>query len=184
MPGGSKCFVVSSTPHSGGTQARVLFQGLITSAKETIRITTPYFLPDRSARKALIEAVGRGVKVQILTAGAYIDHPMVRKMSRRSSRTLLIAGAEIYDYQPSMIHAKLLTVDGQWSVVGSTNFDHRSFALNDEVNLAVLDRKLAEVIDGDFFEDLKRSRRLSKAMLQKSDGMSAGMLDYAMKKES
>jgi cardiolipin synthase len=109
---------------------------------------------------------------------------MVRKMSRRSSRTLLIAGAEIYDYQPSMIHAKLLTVDGQWSVVGSTNFDHRSFALNDEVNLAVLDRKLAEVIDGDFFEDLKRSRRLSKAMLQKSDGMSAGMLDYAMKKES
>jgi cardiolipin synthase len=94
-----------------------LFQALIKSARESICITTPYFLPDRSARNALVEAVReRGVRVQIVTAGPYIDHPTVRKLSERSSRRLLEAGAEIYEYQPSMIHAKLLTVDGQWCV--------------------------------------------------------------------
>ena len=164
---GARGFVVSSTPHGGGTQARILFQALIKSARETIRITTPYFLPDRSAREALIEAVQkRGVKVQILTAGPRIDHPIVRRLSRHSSRHLLRSGAEIYEYQPSMIHAKLMTVDGQWNVVGSTNFDHRSFALNDEVNLAVLDRELAGVIERDFFDDLKESRPLTLEMLK------------------
>ncbi len=151
MPEGVLSFVVASTPHGGGTQARILFQALLKSAKETIRITSPYFLPDRSARRALIEAVQkRGVKVEILTAGPRIDHPTIRRLSRHSSRTLIKAGAEIFEYQPAMIHAKVMTVDGVWSVLGSTNFDHRSFALNDEVNLAVLDKGLAKVIDGDF----------------------------------
>jgi cardiolipin synthase len=166
-PGGSESFVVSSTPRSGGTQARILFQALINSARHTIRITTPYFLPDRSARKALIQAITqRGVKVQILTAGPFIDHPIVRRMSHHSVRHVLQAGAEIYEYEPAMIHAKLMTVDGLWSVVGSTNFDHRSFALNDEVNLAVLDAELAATIDGDLLEDLEHSTRLTLSELQ------------------
>lgn len=163
MPEGSKSFVVSSTPHSGGTRARVLFQTLIASAHKSIRITTPYFLPDRSARAALIAAVQRGVRVQILTAGPLIDHPLVRRLSMQSSRHLLKAGAEIYDYQPSMIHAKLMTIDGLWSVVGSTNFDHRSFGLNYEVNLAVLDPSLASVIDADQDADILLSRPLTLA---------------------
>ena len=168
-PEGAESFVVSSTPKSGGTQARILFQALINSARDTIRITTPYFLPDRSARKALIQAITmRGVAVQILTAGPLIDHPIIRKMSHHSVRHLLKAGAEIYEYEPSMIHAKLMTVDGLWSVVGSTNFDHRSFALNDEVNLAVLDRQLAATIDGDFFDDLEQSHKLSLSALEHS----------------
>jgi cardiolipin synthase len=142
LPEGAESLVVSSTPHGGGTQARILFHVLIKSARKTIRITTPYFLPDRSARHALIEAVrDRGVQVQILTAGPRIDHPLVRKLSHRSVHHLLEAGANIYEYQPSMIHAKTMTVDRQWSVIGSTNFDHRSFALNDEVNLATLETK-------------------------------------------
>jgi len=167
LPEGSQSFVVASTPHGGATQARILFQALIQSAREQICITTPYFLPDRSARRALAEAVrDRGVKVRILTAGPLIDHSIVRTLSRHSCRHLLRAGAEIYEYQPSMIHAKLMTVDGQWNVVGSTNFDHRSFALNDEVNLAVLDPALASVIDQDFDEDLQQSCRLTLAMLR------------------
>ena len=185
--GGATSFVVSSTPHGGGTQARILFQALIESARKTIRITTPYFLPDRSARRALAGAVEkRGVQVQILTAGPRIDHPTIRRLSRHSSRHLLEAGAEIYEYQPAMIHAKLMTVDGQWSVVGSTNFDHRSFALNDEVNLAVLDRELAGVIDGDLAEDLKQSRRLTLAMLRKRTllGQGESLIDHAMSEES
>ena len=171
VPDGAEGFVVSSTPQGGGTQARILFQALIKSAKETIRITTPYFLPDRSARRALVEAVQRGVKVQVLTAGPKIDHPFVLKLSRHSSRHLLRGGAQIFEYQPSMIHAKLMTVDHQWCVVGSTNFDHRSFALNDEVNLAVLDRDLAKVIESDFDEDLKRSCPLTLEMLGKHSAL-------------
>ena len=185
-PEGSTSFVVSTTPHSGGTYARVLFQALINSARHSIVITTPYFLPDRSARQALIEAVrDRGVKVQILTAGPMIDHPTVRMLSRHSSRHLLKAGAEIWEYQPSMIHAKLLTVDGQWSVMGSTNFDHRSFALNDEVNLAVLDRAISATIMDDFVEDLKVSRRLTLDMLdQQLVGDLLYPLAHTLKQES
>ncbi|GAC1419882.1 MAG: phospholipase D-like domain-containing protein [Acidobacteriaceae bacterium] len=162
MPEGVDSFVVSSTPRGGGTQARILFQALIKSAKKSIRITTPYFLPDRAARHALLEAVSkRGVSVQILMAGPKIDHKTVRELSRRSVRHMVRGGAEVWSYQPAMIHAKLMTVDGMWSVLGSTNFDHRSFALNDEVNMAVLDRELAGVIEGDFTEDLRQSRRLT-----------------------
>ena len=162
---GAECFVIISTPRGGGTGARVLFQALIHSAQHSIRITTPYFLPDPSARRAFVEARRRGVEIQILTAGPRIDHPLIHKLSHRATHDLIRAGAEIYDYMPSMIHAKLLTIDGQWSVVGSTNFDHRSFALNDEVNLAILDRDIAAVIDSDFAEDLKHSRRLTEDML-------------------
>jgi cardiolipin synthase A/B len=187
LPEGVESFVVSSTPHGGGTQARILFQALINSARHTIRITTPYFLPDRSARQALIAAIQeRGVEIQILTAGARIDHPLIRRLSHRSVRRLLEAGAEIYEYEPSMIHAKLMTVDGMWNVVGSTNFDHRSFALNDEVNLAVLDRELAATIEADFFEDLKQSDKLSLSNLEQ-DWLSSedeSVLDHILKQES
>ena len=178
---GPRGFVVLSTPHGGGTQARILFQALIRSARRSLRITTPYFLPDRSARAALVEAARRGIAVQILTAGPHIDHPVVRKLSRKSSRRLLEAGAEIYEYQPSMIHAKLMTVDGEWSVVGSTNFDHRSFGLNDEVNLAVLDREMAAGIDWDFEQDLRQSQKLSPAMLAERGFF---LVDHALKWES
>ena len=183
---GAESFVVSSTPKSGGTQARILFQALINSAREVIRITTPYFLPDRSARKALIQAITqRGVKVQILTAGPLIDHPIIRRMSHHSVRHLLQAGAEIYEYEPAMIHAKLMTVDGLWSVIGSTNFDHRSFALNDEVNLAVLDQQLAATIDGDLFEDLKQSNPLTLPELQQRTLLAQGetLIDRIVERE-
>ena len=183
---GPRGFVVISTPHGGGTQARLLFQVLIQSARKSLRITTPYFLPDRSARHALADAARRGVQVQILTAGPHIDHPTVRKLSRQGSRELLRAGAEIYEYQPAMIHAKLLTVDEQWSVVGSTNFDHRSFGLNDEVNLAVLDGALAATIEGDFRDDLRDSVRVTPRMLGKPSLVEGELevLDEAVRRES
>jgi cardiolipin synthase len=186
-PEGAESFVVSSTPHGGGTQARILFQALINSARRTIRVTTPYFLPDRSARQALIEAIEkRGVTVQILTAGPFIDHAIIRTLSHRSVSHLLQAGAEIHEYGPSMIHAKLMTVDGLWSVVGSTNFDHRSFALNDEVNLAVLDQQLAATIESDFFDDLEQSRRLSLSELANYDLLAEdeSVVDHILRQES
>lgn len=187
MPEGAESFVVTSTPRGGGTQARILFQTLIQSARKSIRITSPYFLPDHAARRALMDAARKkDVQVQILTAGPYIDHPIVHTVGRKSARLLIEAGAELYDYQPSMIHAKLMTIDEQWCVAGSTNFDHRSFALNDEVNLAVLDRDLAAVIEADFFEDLKQSRRLTTAMLHHRSGLGAAdaLLGHAIRFES
>jgi cardiolipin synthase len=102
-------------------------------------------------------------------------------------RRLLQAGAEIYEYEPSMIHAKLMTVDSLWNVVGSTNFDHRSFALNDEVNLAVLDHELAATIETDFFDDLEQSRRLTLSELGENIMVAEeddSFLDHILKQES
>ncbi len=158
-PGASTCLVINSTPHGGSTKARILFQGLIDSARKEIQLTTPYFLPDRSARNALIRAVRkRNVKVQIITAGSKGDHPTLSKLSRAMTLGLIKAGIQIFEYQPGMIHAKLMTIDGVWTVGGSTNFDHRSFALNDEVNVAVMDRELAATIGQDFTGDRAKSK--------------------------
>ncbi len=156
------CLPMASTPHGGATRSRTLFQLLMDSACEGIRITTPYFLPDHSARHAMYRAVRRNVRVQVLTAGLpHIDHRAVGTLSRGMSLKLVRHGVEVFDYQPSMIHAKLMTVDGLWTVMGSSNFDHRSFALNDEVNMAVRDADLARRLDRDFADDLKSSKRLT-----------------------
>ncbi|HEU5451915.1 MAG TPA: phospholipase D-like domain-containing protein [Terriglobales bacterium] len=159
---GSPALVVDSSPSAGGsTHARILFQTLIAAARRSILITTPYFLPDHSANDELLRAIERGVTVQILVPGDKTDHGITRAASRWEYGDLLKAGAEIFEYQPSMIHAKLLVVDGQWAVLGSTNFDSRSFRLNDEVNLAALDPALAQQLTQQFQQDLQRSRRIT-----------------------
>jgi cardiolipin synthase len=101
-------------------------------------------------------------------------------------RHLLQAGAEIFEYEPSMIHAKLMTVDAMWNVVGSTNFDHRSFALNDEVNLAVLDRQLAATIEADLLEDLEQSSKLSLSNIDQNPlwEEDESVIDHILKQES
>ncbi len=160
--GGSPAMVVNSSASAGGsTRARILFQTLLASAKTTAYISTPYFLPDDDARDVLIKAVKRGVTVKIITPGDQIDHTVTRSSSRRLYGELLENGVEIYEYQPTMIHAKVFVVDGKWSVVGSTNMDNRSFELNDEVNLAAFDGEMARRLTEDFMDDLKHSRRVT-----------------------
>ena len=154
--------VINSTPTMGGsTRARVLFQLLLVSARRTISITTPYFLPDKNLAQDLCNAVERGVRVRILVPGIKSDHWLTRSTSRAGYGKLLKAGAEIYEYEPAMIHAKVMVVDSLWAVVGSTNFDNRSFGLNDEVNLAACDGELAARLESDMAEDLKQSTRVS-----------------------
>lgn len=154
--------VVSSTPAAGSTPARILFQMLISSARKCIYMNTPYFLPDRSARSAIIKAVrDRGVEVKIITPGDNSDQRLTRASSREIYGTLLKHGVKIYEYKPSMIHVKALMVDDCWSVVGSTNFDYRSFDLNDEVNLAMLDRDVSRRLAADFEQDLSNSREIT-----------------------
>jgi len=154
--------VVNSTPTiGGGTRARILFQLLLASARQNISITTPYFLPDRSLMEELCRAVERGLRVRILVPGRKSDHMVTRSTSRAGYGQLLKAGAEVYEYQPSMIHAKVLCVDNRWVIVGSTNFDNRSFGINDEVNLAIRDANVAMRFENDMAFDLKQSRRIS-----------------------
>jgi cardiolipin synthase A/B len=155
--------VINSSPSVGGsTRARMLFQALLAAAQKSICITTPYFLPDKSARDEMVRAIkDRGVEVKIVTPGKHSDHLLTRTSSRRLYGDLLRAGAQIYEYEPTMIHAKVMIVDGLWSVVGSTNFDNRSFGLNDEVNLAAFDGGLALRLEEDFARDLAHSRRIT-----------------------
>jgi cardiolipin synthase A/B len=161
--GSASAMIIDSTPSAGrSTRARMLFQTLIACAQRSIHITTPYFLPDRGARQAIVDAVQkRGVEVKIIVPGKHSDHLLTRRSSRRIYGDLLKHGAQIYEYQPSMIHTKSLVVDGVWSVVGSTNFDSRSFGLNDEMNLAACDEKLADRLERDFQRDLADSRRVT-----------------------
>jgi cardiolipin synthase len=161
--GGTKAMVVDSSPSIGAsTRARLLFQTLLASARKSIYIMTPYFLPDRSAREEMVRAIKeRGVELKIITPGKHADHLLTRTSSRRLYGQLLKAGAEIYEYQPAMMHAKVMIVDDCWIVVGSTNFDNRSFGLNDEVNLAAFDRDLAERLSQDFALDLTESLAVS-----------------------
>jgi cardiolipin synthase len=161
-PCDSVTLVVDSSLTSGqSTRARMLFQTLIASAKESINITTPYFLPDKGLRRELIRAVQRGVKVTILCPGNHNDHVLTRRASRRLYGSLLKAGAEIYEYQPAMIHAKVLVADSRWSVFGSTNLDHRSFSINDEVNVATNDLPVAARFQEDFAQDLAVSKKMT-----------------------
>jgi len=155
--------VVNSTPSFGrSSRARMLFQLLIESSRLSVHVTTPYFLPDRGATRAMVRAMReRGVEVVILVPGRHSDHLLTRRSSRRLYGDLLKHGARIYEYRPAMIHTKSLTVDGLWSVIGSTNFDHRSFGINDEVNLAALDERLALRLEEDFQRDLAQSHRVT-----------------------
>ena len=156
--------VVNSTPTVGGsTRARILFQLLLASARKSISITTPYFLPDKSLTKELCRAIERGLRVRILVPGRKSDHMVTRSTSRAGYGALLKAGAEVYEYQPAMIHAKVLCIDDLWVVIGSTNFDNRSFGINDEVNLAMRDAGVAMRFENDMALDLDQSRRVSLA---------------------
>lgn len=154
--------VVISTPTAArSTRARVIFQVLLASARQSILINSPYFLPDRSARKELIGAVKRGVRVTVITPGKANNHPITRVTSRQLYGQLLRAGIEIFEYQPGMIHKKAMVVDGVWVVVGSTNFDARSFGLNDEVNLVAIDPDLAARLESDFEAEKAKSRQIT-----------------------
>jgi cardiolipin synthase A/B len=121
----------------------LLYLLAVASAQKTLRIENAYFLPDDLIRKELIAAGQRGVKVEIIVPGKHIDQKLVHAASKRHWPDLLKAGIKIYEYQPTMVHVKLMIVDGTFVSVGSGNFDNRSIRLNDEANVDVLDRSFA-----------------------------------------
>jgi cardiolipin synthase len=133
----------------------------ITAAEKTIDIAASYFVPDELVQRALRAAMARGVKIRILVPGPHIDAEVVRQASRADWGGLLKAGAKMYEFQPTMFHCKMMIVDSKLVSVGSTNFDNRSFRLNDEANLNVYDHVLAERLEDVFERDLARSRQVS-----------------------
>ena len=135
----------------------------IAAAAHTIRLSASYFVPDDLSLNMLHAALKRGVKVQLLLPGPIIDASVVRHASRATWGELLRAGAEIYEYQPTMFHCKVIIVDDTWVSAWSTNFDNRSFSINDEANLNVYDRPFAQRQVEVFDQDLQHARRITLA---------------------
>ena len=152
--------IVKSSPTGGSFQNYMLFLLSINSAKTSIRITNPYFMPDDVMTEALVKAAGRGVRVDILLPGE-IDSQITYTASRSHYGPLLLGGISIYEYKASLMHAKTIVVDGVWATIGSTNFDNRSFALNQEINLTVYDRGIAQRMEQIFADDLKYSEPIT-----------------------
>ena len=151
----------SSSPTGGSASMHLMYLMAVTAASHSIHLSSSYFVPDELAVKALAAAAKRGVKVQIIVPGPDIDSDIVRRASRARWGLLLAAGVQIAEYQPTMFHCKVLVVDALMVSVGSTNFDNRSFSLNDEANLNVMSPAFARRQIEIFEQDLKRAKRVT-----------------------
>jgi len=161
-PAGTMPAQMFSSSTTGGSESMHLMYLLaITAARRTIHLSNSYFVPDELAVKALVAAARRGVDVRIITPGPIIDSDAVRAASHERWGELLEAGVKMAEYQPTMYHVKALVVDSLLVSVGSTNFDNRSFSINDEANLNVLDRDFAKQQEQVFENDWKRARPIS-----------------------
>jgi cardiolipin synthase len=150
-----------SSPRQGDNNIHLMYLLAIASAQKTLRIENAYFLPDDLTRKELVAAAKRGVKVEVVMPGPHIDQKLVRAASRRHWPELIKAGIKLYEYQPTMVHVKLMIVDDTFVSVGSGNFDDRSVRLNDEANLDVLNRSFAATQTRLFEMDKRQSRELT-----------------------
>ena len=153
--------VFKSSRDGGSESTHLMYLLSVTAAARTIDLEMAYFIPDDLATKAMVAALKRGVRVRVIVPGPITDAQSVRGASKAAWGPILRAGGEIYEFQPTMFHCKVLVVDGLWSSVGSTNFDNRSFRLNDEANLNIYDRDFARRQQSDFEHDLARSRRVT-----------------------
>jgi len=158
--------VTSSHPREGQKKVRKMLLHAIASADESIRIGSAYFFPDSGFLQALVDATERGISVTILTPGEKIDQNYVRMASHTLWEDLLKAGIDMYEYQPTMYHAKIMIVDDYFVTIGSTNFDNRSFRLNDEANVNILDREFGLKMSGFFDKDLEQSMQITLEDLQ------------------
>ncbi len=152
--------VFASSPAEGAKSMRLMYLFAITAATRSILVSTAYFVPDPMTVDALISARRRGVRVEIIVPGPHIDKRIVRIAARGLWGRLLKAGVKIYEYQPTMYHCKVMIIDGQFVSVGSTNMDNRSFRLNDEVNVNLMDEQLAADLTEWFERDRDASRQI------------------------
>jgi cardiolipin synthase A/B len=159
--GTAEALLVKSSPSDRATSSRVVFQMLIEGAVRDIDIATPYFLPDRAMRRALVRAAQRGVRVRVIVPGRLTDQRLVRLASRRMYGELVEGGVRLFEYRPAMTHVKSLIVDDEWAVIGTTNVDNRSFEHNDEVNVAFHEGAVCGRLRRDFEADLAASDEIT-----------------------
>jgi cardiolipin synthase len=150
--------VVPSSPRPSSSACQTLYSVAISAAEHTISISNSYFVPNRDSVALLAAASERGVNVRILVPGTINDVPVTKASGRATFGILLRAGVKIYEYQPTMMHAKTMVVDGLFATVASTNFDNRSFRYNDEIDLAVDDEAVAGRLQQMFENDLRKAR--------------------------
>ena len=161
--GGAPALVVWSNPTAGISNVKLLYLLSLAAAQRTIDIQSPYFVLDASTQGVLRNARKRGVRVRLLTDGDHTDAWPVKYASRHAYAQLLQEGFEIAEYRPTMMHVKATIVDGIWSIIGSANFDNRSFELNDEITMAVRDAGLAQQLTAAFERDRGRSAVITVA---------------------
>lgn len=152
--------VVRSSPAGGSFAIYTAFLLAIASARQSIYVTNPYFVLDDKMTEALLAAKQKGARVMVLVPGK-IDHNLVRQASRAGFGKLLKAGVEIYEYRAALLHSKTMVIDGVWATVGSTNLDNLSFAVNDELNIVVYNRGVAQRLEQVFREDIEHSRKIT-----------------------
>jgi cardiolipin synthase len=158
--GPTSMHVVYTSPTGSISSVQILYHLAISGARKEILIQNPYLLPSRQAIGALAAAVKRGVRVRIMVPSVEVtDSPIVQHASHVDYGPLLEAGIEIWEYQRTLLHQKVIAIDGVWSSIGSTNFDDRSFQLNDELNVGILDPDVAAELRRAFEEDLKHAKR-------------------------
>jgi len=163
-PGAAQMF--SSSPSGGSESMQLMYLLAVTAASRSIDLSAAYFVPDTLTLQALVDALKRGVKLRIVVPGKHIDSDAVRGASRATWGPLLSAGATIAEYGPTMYHCKVMVVDGLLTSVGSTNFDNRSFRLNDEATLNIVDKAFASAQTTAFESDLALAHRVSYAEWQ------------------
>ena len=158
VPGGVRSQMFLASPAGGSESMHLMYLMAIAASKQTIDLAASYFVPDKLALDALVDARKRGVRIRIVLPGEHIDSEAVRLRSRALWGDLLEAGVEIQEYSPTMMHTKMLIIDGLMVSVGSTNFDIRSFQLNDEASLNIYDESFAREMTEVFEADLAQSK--------------------------
>ena len=161
--GEQRSHMFSSSPSGGAESMQLMYLMAITAADRTIDLSSAYFVPNKLTRDTMVKALKRGVKIRIILPGPFTDADTVSSASRADWDELLDAGARIYEYQPTMYHCKVMILDGRMTSVGSTNFDQRSFSLNDEANLNIYDEAFAREQTAIFEQDLAKSREYTAA---------------------
>lgn len=163
--------IMKCSPTLGATNAERFFFLAIASARERIYITNAYFVPTRDLRWLLMNAADRGVDVRVLTPGSNTDQPLAWHASRALYQELIDAGIRIYEYRPTMVHAKTFVADSCWASVGTFNFDNRSMKLNDEVALVIRDETVARELETVFMEDIEYADEVTEVNLQGGDAL-------------
>jgi cardiolipin synthase len=174
IPGGVPMQVVRSRAHETATAAETVFCLALEAARSTVRLSSAYFVPNELALDALRGAAARGVDVHVIVPGRHADKRVVREAGRAVYDELLEAGVAVHEYQPTMMHAKTMSVDGAWSLIGSINVDSRSLRLNEEVGVCVYDEATAGELDALFAADLERSRRI-RAVVRRRRSAARGL---------